>query len=76
LYFGWKKNRLSLKSSSCLTTIPEISKPAEPEYRDYVRNPANGYVSQPLPIDEGNGNEFKCSRNVTGMSLVSGGFQV
>jgi hypothetical protein len=23
-----------------------------------VRNPANGYVSQPLPIDEGNGNEF------------------
>jgi len=30
----------------------------EPEYLDYVRNPANGYVSQPLPIDEGNGNEF------------------
>ena len=30
----------------------------EPEYLDYVHNPANGYVSQPLPIDEGNGNEF------------------
>ena len=30
----------------------------EPEYLDYVRTPANGYVSQPLPIDEGNGNEF------------------
>ena len=30
----------------------------EPGYLDYVRNPANGYVSQPLPIDEGNGNEF------------------
>jgi predicted O-methyltransferase YrrM len=30
----------------------------EPEYLAYVRNPANGYVSQPLPIDEGRGNEF------------------
>jgi len=30
----------------------------EPEYLDYVRNPANGYVSQLLPIDEANGNEF------------------
>ena len=30
----------------------------EPGYLDYVRNPANGYDSQPLPIDEGNGNEF------------------
>ena len=30
----------------------------EPEYLDYVRNPANGYVSQPLPLDEGRGNEF------------------
>jgi predicted O-methyltransferase YrrM len=30
----------------------------EAEYLDYVHNPANGYVSQPLPIDEGNGNEF------------------
>jgi predicted O-methyltransferase YrrM len=27
-------------------------------YLDYVRNPANGYVSQPLPLDEGRGNEF------------------
>jgi hypothetical protein len=30
----------------------------EPEYLDYVHNPANGYVSQMLPIDESNGNEF------------------
>lgn len=30
----------------------------QPEYLDYVRNPANGYLSQPLPIDEGRGNEF------------------
>lgn len=30
----------------------------EPDYLDYVRNPANGYVSQPLPVDEGRGNEF------------------
>lgn len=30
----------------------------DPEYLDYVRNPANGYVSQSLPIDEGRGNEF------------------
>ncbi|GLK69070.1 O-methyltransferase [Hansschlegelia plantiphila] len=30
----------------------------DPEYLEYVRNPANGYVSHPLPIDEGRGNEF------------------
>jgi predicted O-methyltransferase YrrM len=30
----------------------------EPGYLDHVRNPANGYVSQPLPLDEGRGNEF------------------
>lgn len=30
----------------------------EPGYLEYVRNPANGYVSQPLPLDEGRGNEF------------------
>jgi predicted O-methyltransferase YrrM len=30
----------------------------EPGYLDYVRNPSNGYVSQPLPLDEGRGNEF------------------
>jgi predicted O-methyltransferase YrrM len=30
----------------------------EPGYLDYVRNPANGYLSQPLPVDEGRGNEF------------------
>lgn len=30
----------------------------EPGYVGYVRNPANGYVSQSLPIDEGRGNEF------------------
>ena len=29
-----------------------------PDYLDYVRNPANGYLSQPLPVDEGRGNEF------------------
>lgn len=28
------------------------------EYLDYVRNPANGYVSQSLPINHGRGNEF------------------
>jgi len=28
------------------------------DYLDYVRNPANGYLSQPLAIDEGRGNEF------------------
>ncbi|MFZ5780249.1 MAG: O-methyltransferase [Pseudomonadota bacterium] len=27
-------------------------------YCDYVRNPANGYLSQALPIDEGRGGEF------------------
>jgi aminopeptidase len=30
----------------------------DPEYLDYVRNPANGYLLQPLPVDEGRGNEF------------------
>jgi len=30
----------------------------DPGYLDYVRNPANGYLSQPLPVDEGRGNEF------------------
>ena len=30
----------------------------DPDYLAYVRNPANGYVSQPLAIDEGRGNEF------------------
>ncbi len=30
----------------------------DPGYLDYVRNPANGYLSQPLPLDEGRGNEF------------------
>jgi len=28
------------------------------DYRDYVRDPANGYVAQTLPVDEGRGNEF------------------
>ncbi len=28
------------------------------DYLDYVRNSGNGYLSQPLPIDEGRGNEF------------------
>jgi predicted O-methyltransferase YrrM len=28
------------------------------DYLDYVRNPANGYLSQPLAVDEGRGNEF------------------
>lgn len=27
-------------------------------YIDYVRNPRNGYLSQPLPIEPGRGNEF------------------
>lgn len=27
-------------------------------YLDYVRNPANGYLSQPIPFQEGRGNEF------------------
>lgn len=27
-------------------------------YFDYVRNPANGYLSQPLPMEEGRGNEL------------------
>jgi predicted O-methyltransferase YrrM len=30
----------------------------DPGYLDYVRNPVNGYLSQPLPVDEGRGNEF------------------
>ncbi len=30
----------------------------EPQYLEYVRNPTNSYVSQPLPLDEGRGNEF------------------
>lgn len=30
----------------------------EPDYLAYVRDPANGYVSQPLPLDTGRGNEF------------------
>ncbi|WP_102959673.1 O-methyltransferase [Mangrovicella endophytica] len=28
------------------------------DYRDYVRDPSNGYVAHTLPIDEGRGNEF------------------
>jgi predicted O-methyltransferase YrrM len=28
------------------------------DYLDYVRNPANGYLSQSLAVDEGRGNEF------------------
>jgi predicted O-methyltransferase YrrM len=28
------------------------------DYVDYVRDPANGYISQSLPLDEGRGNEF------------------
>ena len=28
------------------------------DYLDYVRDPANGYLSQPLPVTEGRGNEF------------------
>lgn len=28
------------------------------DYLDYIREPANGYLSQLLPIDEGRGNEF------------------
>jgi predicted O-methyltransferase YrrM len=27
-------------------------------YLDYVRDPANGYLSQPIPVDEGRGNEL------------------
>ncbi len=27
-------------------------------FLEYIRNPANGYLSQPLPLDEGRGNEF------------------
>lgn len=30
----------------------------EPGYLDYIRDPANGYLSLPLPLDEGRGNEF------------------
>lgn len=30
----------------------------DPSYLDYVRDPANLYFSQPLPVDEGRGNEF------------------
>lgn len=30
----------------------------EPGYLEYVRDPPNGYLSQPLPLDEGRGNEF------------------
>lgn len=30
----------------------------DPTYLDYVRDPANGYLSQPLAVDEGRGNEF------------------
>jgi predicted O-methyltransferase YrrM len=29
-----------------------------PDYLEYVRNSANGYLSQPLAVDEGRGNEF------------------
>ena len=29
-----------------------------PEYLAYVGDPANGYLSQSLPLDEGRGNEF------------------
>ena len=28
------------------------------DYLDYVRDPANGYFSRPLAVDEGRGNEF------------------
>lgn len=29
-----------------------------PDYLDYVGDPVNGYLSQPLPLDEGRGNAF------------------
>lgn len=29
-----------------------------PDYLNYVRDPANGYLAQTLPLDEGRGNEF------------------
>ena len=28
------------------------------DYLDFIRSPANGYIAQTLPIDEGRGNEF------------------
>ena len=28
------------------------------DYREYVRNPENGYIAQTLPINEGRGNDF------------------
>ena len=28
------------------------------EYLAYIRDEANGYLSQPLPLDEGRGNDF------------------
>ena len=30
----------------------------DPDYLNYVRDPANGYIAQTLPLDEGRGNEF------------------
>lgn len=30
----------------------------DPDYLDYVRDPANGYLAQTLPLDEGRGNLF------------------
>lgn len=30
----------------------------DPAYQAYIHDPANGYLSQPLPIGEGRGNEF------------------
>lgn len=30
----------------------------DPAYQAYIHDPANGYISQSLPIDEGRGNEF------------------
>ena len=30
----------------------------DPAYLEYVRDPANGYLSQPLALDVGRGNEF------------------
>ena len=40
------------------TILAENAFDHDNEYLAYVRNPANGYLSQPIPVSAGRGNEF------------------
>ena len=52
---------LKLLEPHLMTGTPILAENAfdqDNEYLAYVRDPANGYLSQPIPLSEGRGNEF------------------